>query len=983
MIVRFKISASSFLFTASFALIFSACGTVQSPSPSRNASVPTASDSALASGWSGARAIDSILARLTLEEKVGQMIMLRVPGYYLSTDGDIFDRLARRVTVKKIGGVILTQGDVYESAITLNALQRLAPLPLLVAADFEKGIAMRTRRGTSFPDAMALGATRKADLAFRMGKAIAREGRAIGVHQNFAPVADINTNPLNPAINTRAFTDDPALDSAMVSAFVRGAIEGGQMPTAKHFPGHGDTGDDSHLTLPVLSLSKARLDSMEFKSFRASIDAGVPSVMIGHLMVPSLDSLNRPASLSPIVIQSLLRGSLKFSGLVVTDALEMQGVSRGGRAGDVALLAVKAGVDMLLVPPDEDDAIGAIVDAVKRGEIPLSRIDESVRRVLMAKRDVGLDRVRLVDPSNIASVVASRKHLALAREIGRGGITVLKNAGDLLPLPLNNGKRIAVVLASDVEESRQEIDRPGPSSTTESFGTYFAQNMRRRSPGVDVVRIDPTSSKEELESARNAVRKANIAVIALFVKVRTATGTVGPPEYLTQFTASLASMKTPLCVCTFGSPYAVTSVPNARAILCAYGDTESQEAAAAEALFGEIPVQGRLPVKIVPAYAFGSGIDLPQTRLRREDPWLAGVDPERLQGVEEMIQQAIADSAFPGAQLAVVKGGMLIEQKSFGRQTYDSTAAPIDAGTMFDLASLTKVVSTTSAMMRLYDLGKFSLDDSVAKYLPAFGAGGKERVTIRQLLTHRGGLPPFRNFWTFCRDSAAAVDSIFATPIMLRPGDSTLYSDLGMITVGKLVERLSGMTLDQFVQKEFFGPLRMTSTMYRPPEELRAHCAPTEVDSVWRKRLVQGTVHDENAAFLGGVSGHAGLFSTANDLAVFAQMLLNKGTYGGKRYISEGTMYEFLGRKTARQERWLGWDMRAASGSSSGNHFSKSSFGHTGFTGTSIWVDPERALAVILLTNRVYPTREGRGFNGFRPRLHDAIIHALEDSREN
>jgi CubicO group peptidase (beta-lactamase class C family) len=301
---------------------------------------------------------------------------------------------------------------------------------------------------------------------------------------------------------------------------------------------------------------------------------------------------------------------------------------------------------------------------------------------------------------------------------------------------------------------------------------------------------------------------------------------------------------------------------------------------------------------------------------------------------------------------------------------------------MYDLASLTKVVATTSAMMRLYDLGKFSLDDSVANYLPAFGAGGKAGVTIRQLLLHRGGLPPFRELWKICPDSLAALDSALATPLVARPGDTTIYSDLGMITLGALVEKLSGMSLPQFVQREFFGPLRMTNTMFTPPEYLRGHCAPTEIDTSWRRRLVWGTVHDENSAYLGGVAGHAGLFSTATDLAAFAQMLLNKGTFGGRRYISEGTMYEFLGRKTAKQERWLGWDMRSVTGSSSGSRFSFHSFGHTGFTGTSLWIDPERSLAVVFLTNRVFPTRANRKIIRFRPRLHDAVIHAIEDSGE-
>jgi beta-N-acetylhexosaminidase len=914
---------------------------------------------------------------MTLEEKVSQMVMVRAFGHYYSTDSDLFERLARLVSQRKVGGIIMAQGDVYAEAVLLNRLQSLSRIPLLVASDFERGIAMRVRRGTRFPDAMALGATRNAEYAYRMGRAVAVEARTIGIHQNYAPVADINDNPLNPVINTRSFGDDPMLVRTMVGAFIRGTIDGGCLATAKHFPGHGDTGTDSHLDLPVIDLSRARLDTVELAAFRAAVDAGVQSVMIGHIAVPALDSLGLPASLSAPMVSDLLRKEIGFRGLIVTDGLEMRALTRGFTADTVAVLAVRAGADILLEPPDPDLAVSAVAGAVRRGEISMERVDESVRRILTVKHQLGLDRRRTVDIDAIASRISTRPNRHLAREIARDAVTLLRNRNGLLPLPPDGPMRIVALLAGDTEDDRSEIDRPGSPATSEPVGTYFSQLLRRRSAGTEIVRLSPESDVRELNEAVARVRRADVAILCLFVRVRTAWGKIDLPDYLRTFAPRVAETNTPLVVLAFGTPYIAGNVPDAESVMCLYGDDEPVSEAAAEALFGEIPVRGRLPVSIRGKYPFGSGLDLPQTQLRRDDPAVAGFDPEDLQRVDAVVNNAIADSAFPGAQLAIVKDGLLVYDRSFGRLTYDTASPPVDEGTMYDLASLTKVIATTSAVMKLVDNGKIGLDDPVAKYIPRFDAGEKAAITIRQLLLHRGGFPPFRRLWLECPDPAAVLDTIAATPLVAAPGDSTIYSDLGFITLGKVVEKVSGITLDAFVKREFFGPLRMRNTTYVPPESLRARCAPTEIDTAWRKSLVQGTVHDENAAFIGGVSGNAGLFSTAGDLALYMQMLINRGLYAGRRYLSEKTVAEFIEKRAPAQERWLGWDMRSPHGSSAGAFFSPASFGHTGFTGTCIWADPARNLVVIFLTNRAYPTRANLRIANVRPAVNDAVMRAL------
>ncbi|MBP1655364.1 MAG: beta-N-acetylglucosaminidase [Bacteroidetes bacterium] len=901
--------------------------------------------------------VDSVLTTMTLEEKVGQLFMVATTGHYSAADGEEMVQMRSLVADRRIGGVVLTQSDVYEAAMLLNALQAEARVPLLVGGDFERGMAMRVRRATVFPDAMAIAATRDPDLAYQAGYATAQEARAIGVHQNFAPVADVNTNPLNPVINTRSFSDNGWLVGVMVSAYLRGTNDGGVVSTVKHFPGHGDTRTDSHMELPVLPFDRARLDTMELAPFRGAIEAGVKSVMIAHLAVPAVGrSSSVPTSLLPEAIDTLLRRDLGFKGLVVTDAMEMRGVMRGFSTALSAVMAVKAGADVILMPADEETAYAAVVRAARSGEIPEPRLDESVRRILAAKYWVGLDHQRAVPLDSIPSRVATRRHRALARDIARRAVTLVRNENQIIPLVERTEGRVAVLVLTDSDDNRTDIHRPGPRYTTESPGSYFVQQLQRRIGAVQTRRLTPASSKADLEAA--------------IVRVQL-------PERLESFAADLAKAGTPVVVVLMGNPYALQSFDAFPAVLCAYGDAEPLMEASVEALMGEIDVSGKLPVRVSDQYVMGAGLSIPQSTLRLADRSTAERDAEAFRAVEEIVRAAIADSAFPAAQVAVVHRSVLLYNTAFGTYTYDPASRDIDLTTMFDLASCSKVVGATTAVMKLYDQGLINVDDPVSKYLPAFAEGEKAAITIRHLLTHRAGFPPFRQFWKFCSTPEAMIDSAFATPLVSHPGDSTIYSDIGFITLGKVVERVSGVSLDAFLQREFFGPLGLRSTMYNPPSSLVDQIAPTEVDTSWRKRLVRGEVHDENADFLGGVSGHAGLFSTSKDLAVLMTMLMEKGMYGGRRYLNAGTIDLFT-RNPAPGCRLLGWDVKSPTGSSAGGAFGPSSFGHTGFTGTSIWVDPERELCVIFLTNRVHPTRANTKISRVRPAVHDAVVSAVQ-----
>ncbi|GJQ19849.1 MAG: beta-N-acetylhexosaminidase [Bacteroidia bacterium] len=911
--------------------------------------------------------VEEALASMSLEEKAAQLVCVWTEGGYLAEESEAWKNLMRLAGERKIGGFIFSVGDVYEYAIQINRLQAAAKIPLLISADFEYGAGMRVRRTTTFPRAMGVGATRNSDFAYRMGKAIAREARALGVHQNYAPVVDVNNNPANPVINTRSFGDNPDLVAEMASAFIRGTQEERVIATVKHFPGHGDTNLDTHLDLPSLPFSRSRFDSLELVPFRKTFRDGVLSVMIAHIAASAFDSVSViPATVSPSISTDLLRRDMGFRGLVVTDAMVMRGVSTKYHPAESIVLAVKAGADLILMPPDADLAIDAIVDAVRRGQLTESRLDESVRRVLAVKEWVGLAEERFVDLDEVGRVVASPDHVALAREIARSSITVLGNRSGLLPLGRME-KTVADLVITDQDDF--------------AAGAPFHRHLTRRLGPLAELVLTPRSDSLDYRAALDSLLKVDVIVNQLHFYTRSGEMTGFAPERVrTLLNTLIDSGKTVIGV-SFGNPYLVMDFPHIDTYVCAYSGSAIVIDATAEVMFGEEPARGKLPITLPGVYPYGAGVEYPKVALRRGEPDEAGFDAQALRQVDTLMRHAIQDSAFPGAQLAVVRNGILVHQKSYGAQTYALYSPLIDDTTLFDLASLTKVVATTTAVMRLVEEGKLRLDEPVASYVPEFGRNGKERITLKNLLVHNSGLPAWRKFYEFCETPECVMDSVFATALVYPTGDSTVYSDLGFMTLGKVIERVTGVRLNRYVDSVFFTPLGMTRTMFNPPVWRRSAIAPTEVDVTWKKtnQPVRGRVHDENAAVLGGVSGHAGLFSTARDLAVFMQMLQNGGVYGNKRYIREETVRLFTRRASPSSSRALGWDTRSEGRSFSGQYASPSTYLHTGFTGTSIISDPEKQLIVVLLTNRVHPSRNTSKIFDVRPRVHDVIYKAMKE----
>ncbi|HTK82943.1 MAG TPA: glycoside hydrolase family 3 N-terminal domain-containing protein [Bacteroidota bacterium] len=933
-----------------------------------------------ASNW-GARQewIESTLKRLSLEERIGQMIMSRAYGYYYSSESDEYRRLVHIVKDHKFGGLVFFQGDVYETATMVNDMQGLADVPLLVGSDFEWGSAMRIRRSTRFPEAMAVGATRDTAFAYGMGKIIGEESRAIGVLQAFAPVADVNVNPENPVINTRSFGENPKLVSDMATAFVSGIQAEGVLATAKHFPGHGDTQVDSHLDLPIIRVTRPRMDSVELAPYRSMFQRGLASVMVAHVEVPSIDPRPLPSTLSSAIISNLLQRELGFHGLIVTDAMEMGALNNTFGPDSAAVKAIQAGVDILLTLPDEDGAVEAIAAAVTSGRISRERIDYSVRKILGVKWDLGLVQHRLVDIKNIPTSVATRDHLSFAKQIAREAITVLKN-DNVLPLPHSGNKRILNIIVSDLENYRTEINRTTSPYASEPVGDYFISQIRRRYANIETVRLDPSSDSLNFRLAMIKAKRADILLCPVFNRARSGAGKFGLSDELIVFMNQLLAAGKPSVVIAMGSPYVLGTLPNASAYLCSYSDAEIITEATAEVLFGEIPAKGKLPVTIPNTFEYGRGIDLEQSVLRKDSPENSGFDGERITQIDTIMNNAIADHAFPGGQALVVRNGAIAYNKSFGHQEYFPGSPAIDNMTMYDLASVTKVIATTSGIMKLYEEGKLKLDDLVTSYIPEFANHGKEKIRLYNLLVHNAGLPPFKRLFLTTTSSQEVLDSVYQTEMVYKTGDSTLYSDFDFILLGKIIERITGRTLDRYVDSVFFAPLGLTRTMFKPDSSLWKNTAPTEYDSLYRHRLVRGVVHDENADALGGVSGHAGLFSNASDLAVYMQMIMNGGTYAGRRYLKPETINMFTRKQGAGSSRALGWDTKSATGySSAGALFSRDSFGHTGFTGTSIWVDPERKIFLILLTNRVYPTRNDSKIAPIRAAVADAVIKALKN----
>jgi len=986
------------------------------------------------------RWVERTLASLTLEERIGQLMFPWISGAYLAQDDPEYDELFRWVEGDGVGGLVISIGTPLAYGAKLNALQARARVPLLVTSDFENGgPGMRINHlyalptmlpaggGASFPPTMAFGAVGDEALVERFGEATAREARAVGVHVVFAPVLDVNSNPENPIINTRAFGEDPETVGRLGAAFIRGVAAGGALSTGKHFPGHGDTRVDSHLTLPEVTADMERLNAVEFVPFRAAIEARVDGIMTAHVSVPGVlgpDAV--PATLSPVFMTDILRDSLGFEGVVYTDALRMGAITEGYGGGEAAVLSFEAGADVLLIPERVDEAIQAMLDAVASGRISEDRIEASVRRILHEKARVGLHREALVSLDAIPAQVGIRAHLDLADEVAARSITLVRDEQGLLPPdPAQLGRIVSITWAAP---------------TDLVAGREFNAVLSGLFPGqVTQIRVGPDTPVERYAEILAQPRGPQDRVLlSVYLPPRAGVGSVALPEPFQRFARTLAG-RVPTILLSLGNPYLLSALPEMGTYLIGWGDREVSQRAAARAVAGAAPISGRLPIGIPPLHAVGEGLDrdadpemarrggdradaLDEAGLVRrrdgaaggppldpdatdpastpspmelENPATVGLDPDGLAVVDALIRDAIAAGVTPGAALVVGRNGRLARLRGFGHLDWAEGSARVTPETVWDLASLTKVLGTTWAVLHLVEGGALDLDTPVIRYLPSWATGDprKARVTLRDLLLHRAGLPPFERFYLSHPDGVGIREAVDALPLAADPGTVTVYSDLGFKTLGWVVEAVTGRGLDAVLNEGLTRPLGLQTFAFNPPEAWLPRIAPTEVTE--DRGHVRGLVHDENAWVLGGVAGHAGLFASAEDLAVLGMALAGGGEAppctaaprsgipcvaprrSAVRILGATTLGEATRRYDGSATRALGWDTPTIPDGSNGapppSFPGAGSFGHTGFTGTSIWVDPTDGLFVVLLTNRVNPTRENTAHIALRRAVHEGV----------
>jgi beta-glucosidase-like glycosyl hydrolase/CubicO group peptidase (beta-lactamase class C family) len=905
------------------------------------------------------------MAEMTMDEKIAQLFIIRLDGYFQNANSPSYRESVALVKEFGAGGMMFGPGTPMTQITMINDLQRKAERPLLVSQDTEWGVGMRIDEATTFPPAMALGAARDVSLAYRVGHVTAREARALGVHQIYAPVADVNNNPRNPIINVRSFGENPDLVGTMASAFAKGAESGGTLATVKHFPGHGDTDVDSHMALPVLRFDRARLDSLELAPFRQVMDAGIASVMTGHLALPELtDQSTTPASLSPNVTTDLLRNEMGFEDIVVTDALNMDAVRQKYGVGETAVRVLESGADLILMSTNPWAAHHAIRTAVDTGRIDTSEINDSVRRLLHAKEKMGLHQNRIVPLDTTRHRVDKRTHQVLSETVARRSLTLLSNNNDLLPLTPPENYKTLVVKLSDSEY-------PG-------VGDAFVSALSDH-PAIDslgVRRLDPRSDSSDVNEYLEDAQDYDVVIVPSFLRVRAWSGSIGFNDMHQTFLDRLIANGPPAVLTAFGNPYAPSGLnPQPDAVLAAYGSNDVSQRAAAQALTGAAGTPGRLPVTIPDLADAGHGQTLEPVSPRVGHPESVGMDGQQLADVDSLLRTSMLNGAFPGAAVAVGRDDVITKLDGHGYYTYDQTKR-VQTSSQYDLASLTKVVATTTATMLLTERDSISLDAPVARYLPDFAVNGKDAVTVRQLLTHSSGLKPYLGPDERGSSRAAVLDTVMAQPLAYTPGTESRYSGLNMLTLLHIVETVTGQRFDRFCKENIFDPLGMEQTGFYSLERTTSWVVPTTDTAGTEYR---GSVHDPMARSMDGISGNAGLFSTAKDLARFAYMLTHEGRIDGRQFLEEETIETFTSKADVPgSTRALGWDTKSPEGySSAGDRFSISSYGHTGYTGTSMWIDPTQDLFVILLTNRVYPDDTDDQIQEVRPKIANEVYESI------
>ncbi len=974
---------------------------------------------------------DSVLATLTLEEKIAQMIMVAA---YSNKGEDHLKDLTHFVEKNHIGGIVFFQGGPVRQALMTNHLQSKSKVPLLIAMDAEWGLGMRLDSVISYPKQISLGAIRDNEILYQMGYHIGNQLKSLGVHVNFAPVADINNNPKNPVINFRSFGEERLNVALKAFSYASGLEDAGIIATLKHFPGHGDTDKDSHFTLPVISHSRERLDSVELFPFSYGISRGIPAIMTAHLHIPVLDSTPAlAASLSPSVVTSLLKEEMGFKGLIFTDALSMKGVSNFFKPGELETKAFIAGNDILLMPSDVDKTINYIKKEVRKGNISVEDINMRCRKILLAKYWAGLNKEKTVQTDLLFEYLNSPYFKAFKNEIVRSSFTVVRNNDKIIPFENLTDYKIASLAIGNGETDA------------------FSETLKLYTE-VDNYFISKSADYASFDSLVKEIKGYNTLIISIHETTGRQDSNYGISDQTLELIKNI-EFKGKIVLCIFGNPYSLElfeELENIQVVVVANENTGEYKQLAAQGIFGAFHLNGSLPVSAGSAFSSGTGIYIPFIqRLSYGIPEEVLINSVILDSIEILANEAISQKAAPGCQVLVARYGKVVYHKAFGFHSYNGKKK-LSTNDLFDLASITKIAATLPVLMQLFENGIIEPDQAIGKYLPALDSTNKTGLTISDILLHQAGLQSWIPFYYSLLEPIDTSQKLFSTafseehPLKLAnslyvnrnirlkedayrekffPPDFTiclaeniylnrsykdtvyqyiitspvnnkrqyLYSDIGNYLFQLLMEELTGSFLYPYTYKTFYSKIGANTLGYLPLNRFpKERIVPTENDLIFRKQLLQGYVHDPGAAMLGGIAGHAGLFSNANDLAKMMQMYLNGGIYGGERFLSDSVIKKFTSSVpgTNGNRRGLGFDKPEPDMKKNGPSSklaSPLSYGHTGFTGTIVWVDPQYDLVYIFLSNRIHPDQANLKLIelNIRTKIHDVIYRSLLDLIRN
>ena len=951
------------------------------------------------------RWVDSVYNSLTLEQRVAQLICMRAN----QPDKPYYEEVAQCIQQYNIGGVCFFRNDEVLQVEQTNAWQALAQTPLMVSIDAEWGLAMRLRKTVSYPFQMTLGAINDNELIYLMGQQVAEQCHRMGVHVNFAPVADVNSNAKNPVIGVRSFGEDPRNVGEKAAAYALGMQSKGLITSMKHFPGHGNTDTDSHMTLPTVTRSYEEVKDIELAPFRYLIERGVNGAMVGHLYFPAIEKVeNTSSSLSKGVVTDLLKDEMGFEGLIFTDGLDMKGVSQTISADSVSYVAFLAGNDVLILPHDVPKAIQQIKEGAERDEEIANRVEESCKKILRYKYRSGLNHYKPASTRNLIADLNRQDYLELRQMLYNEAVTLLKNEDEVLPL--KGGQEIALVTIGRAEDAKQMVDS-------------------LKAVGVKVKSYQ--TSKDNAAEAKvwlPELEKYNLVVVNLMQSSISASKNFGINEATVDFFNRLVAQND-VVLNLFACPYALDLLRinnNVKGLLVGYQDNDAVLNSVIDILAGKRFAHGTLSVSaskfkcgdgIVPA-EFPVAMPASAPVLREgslsidQTPLPKGTMEAKYERMlDSVARMGIKNAAYPGCQILVMKDGKAVYDKCFGTFTYSSSSKVVPED-VYDIASLTKIFASTLAIMKLYEDGLLDVNKTMGDYFPYLNTSDKGAIKIIDILTHQSGMKSWIPFHQqtydengpkpeyFCDhiDEAHTVrvaenlyvvndykeriiDSIMKSPMKEK---KYVYCDMGFFFVPELVKQLTNKTLEEYLHEYFYDPMHLTSIGYCPLHwRTRETIIPTENDTVFRKQLLWGDVHDQQAGLMGGVSGHAGLFANAHDLAVIAQMLLDEGKFEGKQLLRPETIKYFTTAPFTdnNNRRGLGFDklpLDKKGPSTASKSASMASYGHTGFTGTFFWNDPENHLLIVFLSNRVYPYAEPNNLSrqNIRTLLHDILYQA-------